>query len=244
MKVILSLVSIMLFITSCHSGQQTSTTNNLPAGIHAGIVQEAIAAGPYTYIRMKVGDADVWIAVTAMQAEVGKTYYYKDGIEMTNFHSKELNRDFPKVFFINELSLDPNMTPAATQTQNEAPAMGGNQQPMQGNKPTLEKQNIKVAPAAGGITIADLFAKKDQYEGKTVKIKGKVVKFSPEIMNTNWIHIQDGTENNGDFDLTLTSASTVKVGDMITIEGKVILDKDYGAGYFYKVIVEDASIVK
>jgi hypothetical protein len=119
--------------------------------------------------------------------------------------------------------------------------MGG-QIPAQGVKPVIEKKDVKVTPAAGGITIADLFSKKDKYSGKTVKIKGQVVKFNPEIMGKNWIHIQDGTESNGDFDLTVTSSSVVKVGDMITVEGKVSLDKDFGAGYFYKVIVEDAII--
>ena len=120
-------------------------------------------------------------------------------------------------------------------------AMGG-QGGMQGTKPQIEKQDVKVSPASGGITIGTLYAKKADYSGKMVKIKGKVVKFSPEIMGKNWIHIQDGTETMGDFDLTVTTMANVKVGDVITIEGKVALDKDFGAGYFYKVIVEDASV--
>ncbi len=247
MRIILSLIGVLFFLTACQSGQNSG--NGVKNGIHTAVVQEVIQAGQYTYLKVKEGDAELWLAVTAMQAEVGKTYYYKDGMEMTNFHSKELNRDFPTVYFINELSTDPEMKASTQQTPGHGQMGGmdnqggmGNQGATQGVKPQIEKQDVKVTPATGGITIADLYSKKDQYSGKSVKIKGKVVKFSPEIMGKNWIHIQDGTDSKGDFDLTVTSSATAKVGDVVTIEGKVALDKDFGAGYFYKVIVEDATI--
>ena len=63
-------------------------------------------------------------------------------------------------------------------------------------------------------------------------------------MKKNWIHIQDGTEFDGKFDLTITTDQEVKVGDKISVEGNVHLDKDFGFGYFYDVIVEDAKISK
>ena len=62
-------------------------------------------------------------------------------------------------------------------------------------------------------------------------------------MGKNWFHIQDGTTNNGDFDLTITSAAEVKVGDIVTIEGVVALKKDFGAGYSYEVIIEEAKLI-
>jgi hypothetical protein len=244
MRVLVGLISGLLFMVSCHSGQNSGAVNK--NGIHTAVVQEVLQAGQYTYLKVKEGDEELWIAVNAFQAEVGKTYYYKDGMEMKNFQSKELNRDFPIVYFINEISTDSEMKAgskmmSAGHEQMEHGDMGG-QTPAQGVKPVIEKQDVKVSPAAGGITVADLFSKKEKYSGKNVKIKGKVVKFNPEIMGKNWIHIQDGTESNGDFDLTVTSSSIVKIGDVITVEGKVSLDKDFGAGYFYKVIVEDATI--
>ena len=104
-------------------------------------------------------------------------------------------------------------------------------------------EGLKISPAVNGITIGDLYAKKDSYGGKTVKIKGEVVKFNAQIMGKNWFHIQDGTKNNEDFDLTVTSAAEVKVGDIVTIEGVVELKKDFGAGYSYDVIVEEAKLV-
>jgi hypothetical protein len=89
-----------------------------------------------------------------------------------------------------------------------------------------------------------LFSKKDSYAGKTVKIKGQVTKYSPEIMNKNWIHLQDGTQEQGKFDLVITSAAAVQVGDVVTFEGKIILNKDFGYGYKFDVMMEDGSVNK
>jgi len=100
-----------------------------------------------------------------------------------------------------------------------------------------------VAPAKGGITIGELYAKKDSYSAKPVKIKGEVVKFNKQIMGKNWIHIQDGTNNNGSFDLTITSDETVKVGDVVTIEGIITLNKDFGYGYSYDIILENGKLI-
>lgn len=245
MRITLSLVGLLFFMVSCNSGQNSGKGNKNKDGIHTAIVQEVLQAGQYTYLKVKEGDDELWIAVNAVQAEIGKTYYYKDGMEMKNFHSKELNRDFPTVYFINEISTDPGMKTGSEQMAGHD-QMGhgdmGGQTPIQGVKPVIEKQEVKVAAAKGGITIADLYARKDTYSGKSVKISGKVVKYSPEIMGKNWLHIQDGTDNKGNFDLTVTTSATAKVGDVITVEGKVALDKDFGAGYFYKVIVEDAIV--
>lgn len=248
MRTIMSLICGLFFLSSCHSGQ-TADGNKTKDGIHEAVVLEVLQAGQYTYLRVKEGDAELWLAVTAMQAEVGKTYYYKNGMEMTNFHSKELNRDFASVYFVSEISTDPEMKPATNQNPDQGQMGGtdphggmGNPAMSQGVKPQIEKQDVKVAPASGGTTIADLYSKKDQYSGKPVKIKGKVVKFTPDIMGKNWMHIQDGTDHNGEFDLTVTTMEKVKVGDVVTIEGIVALEKDFGAGYFYKVIVEDASV--
>jgi len=63
-------------------------------------------------------------------------------------------------------------------------------------------------------------------------------------MNKNWIHLQDGTKDNDDYDLIITSNVGTKVGDVITIKGKVFLDKDFGHGYFYKLIIEEGTIEK
>ena len=106
-----------------------------------------------------------------------------------------------------------------------------------------EKINIKVEPCSDCITIAKLLADKKSYSGKVIKIKGKVTKFNPSIMEKNWVHIQDGSEFGGDFDLTITTAIQASVGETLTFEGKIVLDKDFGYGYFYKVLMEDGKSV-
>ena len=91
-------------------------------------------------------------------------------------------------------------------------------------------------------TVADIFTKKAELSGKPVKIRGKVVKFSPEIMGKNWIHVQDGTGEAGKNDLTVTTSSTAQIGDTVLITGTLATDKDFGYGYAYDVIIEDAEV--
>jgi len=106
------------------------------------------------------------------------------------------------------------------------------------------KAEVNVEPAEGGITVAELFKNKNNYSGKIVKIKGKVTKVNEGIMGKNWIHLQDGTEFEGEFDLTSTSDLLPEVETIITLEGTVSLDKDFGYGYTYKVMLEEAKIIK
>ena len=107
-----------------------------------------------------------------------------------------------------------------------------------------EKKEIKMNHAKDDITIAALLENKKTYAGKMVLIKGEVTKFNPGIMKKNWIHLQDGSDFNGKFDLTVTTDQEVKIGETIIVEGIIALDKDFGSGYFYEVIMEDAKLKK
>jgi len=104
---------------------------------------------------------------------------------------------------------------------------------------------IKVTKASGAdaYTVAEIYAKATLLKDKPVKLSGKVVKYNPGIMGKNWIHLQDGSGSaaSGSNDILVTSASPTKVGDVLTIAGTVRNDKDFGAGYVYKVLIEDAS---
>lgn len=128
-------------------------------------------------------------------------------------------------------NMDPNMNPHGMTAQS------------QGSKVALEKIDVKVDACKDCIKISDLLENKKTYSGKTIKVTGKVTKFNAEIMGKNWIHIQDGSEFQGGFDLTITSDQKVAVGDIITFEGKIALDKDFGYGYSYNVLMEDAKPV-
>jgi len=80
--------------------------------------------------------------------------------------------------------------------------------------------------------------------GKTVILTGKVVKFNPDIMSKNWIHLQDGTSFNGFNDITITTLAEVKTDAIVSLKGTVVLNKDLGAGYKYDILIEDAVLVK
>jgi hypothetical protein len=96
------------------------------------------------------------------------------------------------------------------------------------------------------MTVAEVWAKRASLGGKPVTVRGKVVKFNGGIMGRNWLHIQDGSgkAEDGTHDLTMTSDAVAKVGDVVTLTGTVAVDKDFGAGYSYAVIVEGATIVR
>jgi hypothetical protein len=198
--------------------------------LHTAVVQEVIQATSYTYLKVKEADNEFWIAVTKRQIEPGATISFADALEMTNFQSKDLQRTFDKIYFVSRIVGD-----GSSESQQSM------SMPLR-MKPELEKKEISIEPADGGVTIGELFANRDSYAGKTVLVKGQVTKINRAIMDRNWVHLQDGTSDSGSFDLTVTTNDDVKVGDVVTFEGKIALNKDFGAGYTYEVIMEEAKL--
>lgn len=100
-----------------------------------------------------------------------------------------------------------------------------------------------IEKADGGQTVAEVYAGKDELEGETVVIRGKVVKVNAGIMDRNWLHIRDGSGADGTNDLTITTSNaTPAVGDTVVVTGAVGLNRDFGMGYTYPIIVEDAQV--
>ena len=81
---------------------------------------------------------------------------------------------------------------------------------------------------------------KEEFANKNITVKGVVTKFNPNIMDKNWVHIQDGTGGENSFDLTITTMDNVEVGSIVTFQGMVALDKDFGHGYKYDLMLEEA----
>ena len=100
-----------------------------------------------------------------------------------------------------------------------------------------------IAKAEGGKTVAEVFAEKDQLAGQKVTVRGKVVKASGNIMDRHWLHVRDGSGSEGTNDLTVTMTSDPpKVGDTVVVTGQVSVNKDFGIGYQYDVIIENAEV--
>ncbi len=193
------------------------------------VVEEVIQTSGYTYLRFTDNGTEQWLATTLIDAKVGEKYYYEKSMVMENFHSKELERDFVTILFVERLATEP--ISGDEKTKPVAPGSA---------KAKAEKMVVVIEKSKDDITVANLYSNKETYANKLVLIKGKVVKYSPGIMNKNWVHIQDGTEYDGNYDLTVTTLSEFKVGDIVTLEGKIALDKDFGYGYIYDVLLEDA----
>lgn len=236
-KLFMLLIAISALIYSCNSGvevnQDSNDTSELPAGVHKVTVEEIIQANAYTYLRVKENDAELWLAIGKREVEKGGTYYYDGALEMKDFESKELGRVFESIYFIDQIR---------DKAEKDADKIMGSDVSPGAIK--TEKTEIKVEKADGGVTIEELFANKATYAGQKVKIKGQIVKVNLAIMGKNWIHIQDGTSSGESFDLTITTAEEFQVDEVVTFEGTITLDKDFGAGYFYDVIMEEATSIK
>lgn len=146
---------------------------------------------------------------------------------MKDFHSTELNRTFASVLFVDGISKSPT-------------GKSGFVHPEMNKAPEIKQ---KIEPLSGGKTVKEIFANEKELNGKIVRIRAEVVKVNSGIMDRNWIHIQDGTSENGQYDLLVTSSQNAKPGDVLVIEGKVAINKDFGAGYKYSVMIEEAKII-
>jgi NADPH-dependent ferric siderophore reductase len=191
---------------------------------HSAKILESLESGGYTYMKVQEGKDDYWIAMTQRAVKVGETIEYTEQGWMKDFHSKTLNRTFDNILFAG----DKTATPAMAALEKIAPNV------------MSSKYQEK-----GTISIAELFANRDKYAGKEVVVKGKVAKTSVGIMRLNWVHIKDGSNFANMDDLVFTSTQDVpKDGEVVYAKGIVVKDKDFGYGYFYPLIIQEAHFSK
>ncbi len=225
--IVLLLLSSFFIVTTCYrNGGQARKA--LPAGMHGVMVDEVVQTSNYTYLKVDENNSKIWIAVVRCEAKPGDSLYYTMAFEMKNFVSKELSRTFPSVFFVQDPS---SKLPAAKVPEKLTPKKAE----------AVRKTEIHVGQPQGGISIGDLYKDPGSCSGKQVIIRGTVVKLNTQIMGKNWIHIQDGTEFGGKFDLTITTKDSIAVNKTATFKGTITLNKDFGYGYLYDVLMEDAS---
>jgi len=201
-----------------------------------GDVAETMDASTYTYLRVKTGKGDVWVATAKMKIAVGEKVVVPLESEMRDFHSASLNRDFPVIYFVTQLTREGEPAP---------PPMALGHAPGGGAAPSAAPVKVApIPPPAGGSSIADVWAKRASLAGKTVTVNGTVVKFNGGILGRNWLHVQDGSGKaaDGSNDLTVTTDAISKVGDVVTVTGTVVLNKDFGAGYAYTVMLEGGKV--
>ena len=202
----------------------------------SGKVVETMNSGGYTYLQVDTGKEKIWAAAPQFKVKVGDTVLVPQGMAMANFKSPTLKRTFDKIYFVNSV-----LVGNGQQALNAEKKMPSGHPAITAN----EKTDVSFAglkKAAGGETIADIYSGKDKLAGKQIIVRGKVVKFTPQIMGKNWIHVQDGTGTANSKDLTVTTDQKAKVGDTVLVKGTLTTNKDFGYGYKYDVIVENGNV--
>lgn len=225
-----------------------------------GKVVETIDASTYTYVKVDTGSGEQWVAIPATKLEVGEAVSFASGMEMKNLESKTLDRTFDSVIFSSGVTSDMEVgaetasaesfddammaeaqnAGAGSDVSGDMASSGGSQAAM------VPSEDVKVDKAEGdnAYAVGEIFAKRAELDNQKVLVQGKVVKVSMMIMGKNWVHLQDGTGDatNNTHDLVVTTMAEPEKDSVVTVEGIVHADRDFGAGYIYDVIIEDAEI--
>ncbi len=238
-----------------------------------GKVLKTMNANGYTYLQIDSPQGPAWVAIPETKVSVGEEVSSAPGMVMHNFTSKTLNRTFESIVFSPGLGavLSDKATSAAPQRGGgsgfsqalEAEAgtagsphaghVGGDAAMARGKSggsagAIVPSAAVKVDKASGkdSYSVGEIFGQARQLDGKTVRVRGKVMKNTRMVMGRNWLHLQDGTGDPArqQHDLVVTSTEDVTEGDIVTVQGTVAADRDFGSGYHYPVLIENAKVEK
>jgi hypothetical protein len=205
-----------------------------------GKIAETMNSGGYTYILLQTKTKQIWVAISKTDVSVGQNIVLMPGVEMKNFKSKSLDRTFESIIFSEGQISQGGPASGNVDSQKKAPGSNGVKPP--------SNENIKINKAMGAnaYTVAELFEKRSELDKKEIVVRGQVVKVSAQIMGKNWLHIQDGTGDSqkGTNDIVATTMDLPSVGDNVTIKGILYSNKDFGSGYRYDAIIEQAHVTK
>ncbi len=188
-----------------------------------GEVLEVRDVESYTYLRLKTKDGETWAAVGRVPVSKGSEVTIENAMVMNNFESKSLKKTFKTIIFG---TLGGAGVAAAARPVGDV--------------------NVARAVGANAHTVAEIVTRAVELKDKPVLVRGKIVKYNAGIMGRNWIHLRDGsgTDAANSNDILVTTQSQARAGDVVTVKGTVRNDKDFGAGYSYKVLIEEATLQK
>lgn len=208
----------------------------------SGKVLETMNAATYTYANVETAKGKKWVAAPEFPVKVGDTLSVTKAMAMPKYHSKTLNRDFDIVYFTGSVTVNGKPAGPAAAAPAQAQELPKGHPPLTGAaaKSAIDFSNVK--KPAGGKTVSEVVVDKDKLRGKEVTFRGKVVKYNEAVLGKNWLHVRDGSGAEGSNDLTVTTSTAAKLGDTVLVTGKVATNRDFGGGYKYAVIVEDAKV--
>ena len=198
---------------------------------------DTISAGQYIYLQLDEQGAETWLATLKLPVSPGDEVEYLGGNMMQDFYSKSLDRTFDAIRFVSRIRI------LGRDMASTGAAMPSNQyhQKIDKEKTTLAApERGSIARAKDGKTIEEIFAAGEKLNGTTIVLRAVVMKVSDNIMGKNWITLQDGTGTAPDDKLTVTTSETVSLGAEVTVDGIVRTDVELGAGYHYKVLLDNA----
>lgn len=233
-------LALALLLSACggadEAAQQTSRPVQLSSpSSHEGEVVTTMDSGGYTYVEVKTEEGTIWAAGPPTKIEAGQHVVIQSSMLMQNFESESLDRTFEEIYFVD--GFDRSSGGEAARDTTLPPG-----HPVVGSGGDRYEPKIDIAKADGGYTIAEIWERQEELRGKELVVRGQVTKFLPDIMKRNWLHIADGSGMGATSDLTITTDQTVKIGDVVLVRGTLSRNKDFGAGYRYDVILEDARI--
>ena len=235
---VLSRIIPLVLLAAVVTAVQAEGAGTAPGSLTGTVIETVNAAG-YTYVHFDTGKEKVWAAAPEFVVAVGETVTISSPMPMRDYHSKTLDRTFELVYFVGGVEVEgterrsavaPSGKPSWVQGGRGGAAKGG------------EVDLSGIERAAGGKTVEEVYAGKADLAGQEIVVRGRVVKFMSGIMGKNWLHLRDGTGAPGSDDLTVTTDAMVETGSTVLVRGKITTDKDFGAGYRYELIIEDAEI--
>mgnify|MGYP003382033935 FL=1 len=217
-----------------NGGQQAPAGMVDPAAekdLHTVTALEALPTSKYVYVRVKEGEDEYWVAATLQAISIGQSYFFRGGLQKTDFVSKEYNRTFDRLLLISQL------VPANHGSSMGAMETGG---PSIATAPSSEP--LPQLDVPGSIRIKDVVTDPKRYAGKMVQVSGTCTKVNPNIMGRNWVHLNDGGKDAKE--LVITTNEIVAEGQPVTMIGRIVVDQDFSAGYKYDVLMEQARVVR
>jgi hypothetical protein len=233
---------VLCSVVACGTALADSACCDSESTAFSGKAVETIDAASYTYVLVDTGANKLWAAAPKLAVKPGDRVEVANAMRMPNYESKTLKRKFDLVYFTGSISVNGNSPkPAAASARSgELPPGHPRVDAPAGAASASDFSNIK--KPAGGKSVSEIVEGRKQLKGKEVTVRGKVVKYNSGVMGKNWLHIRDGSGTAAHNDLTVTTDTPARVGATVLVKGKVSTDRNFGSGYFYPVLIEDAHV--
>lgn len=222
---------------------QSAGTVNSQGGMSTmfeGRVVDMIDAGRYVYIQVQTVEKKVWVAAPAFDGDIGDGVLVPPGVPVADFQSRKLGRKFDMIYFVGDIR---RVGETDGVTAPDVTSQDRMMHPPMDELAEIPAVDIgRVEKADGGYSVSEIIAGRDDLAGREVVLRARAVRFTSNIMGKNWLHVRDGSGDEGANDLVVTTDAVVKAGDLLLIRGVVRVDQDFGFGFKYDVIIENADV--